>query len=205
MIPTQVLNSALLSSYQETSHNIAAIAPSGHKAERRDPTRFQHWTSSPRLLWSTVKWRRFIFPSNSGRWFIQSPCLVLPTVLGYLRSRKLPVSAYWKRNTAFLRFLLLRLVFLSSSVHPAGRGRAKELDLGSAFLRRGRGLGCGAGGRGRRALQGPQSLAEPRVLIGLNLGHQNSPLMLELLQSHRRIQSLMRARAGLSLCHIAVL
>lgn len=79
-----------------------------------------------------------------------------------------------------MRFLLLQLVFLSSSVQ--GRGRAKELDLGSAFLRRGRGLGCGAGGRGRGALQGPQSLAEPRVLIGLNLSHQNSPLMLELLQ-----------------------
>lgn len=42
MITTQVLNSALLSSYQETLHNIAAIAPSGHKVERRDPTRFQH-------------------------------------------------------------------------------------------------------------------------------------------------------------------
>lgn len=62
----------------------------------------------------------------------------------------------------------------------------REGRLGRALLWRGRGLGRGAGGRGSRALQGAQSLAEPRVLGRLDLVHQDSPLVLELLQSDKR-------------------
>lgn len=64
--------------------------------------------------------------------------------------------------------------------------RWREGPLGGALLWGGGGLGCGAGGRGGRALQGAQSLAEPRVLCRLDLIHQNSALVLELLQRHKR-------------------
>lgn len=77
-------------------------------------------------------------------------------------------------------------MFLGSRVHPAGD--IKTDGLGRTLLWRGRGLGRGAGGRGGRALQGAQSLAEPRVLGCLDLVHQDSPLVLELLQSDKRCE-----------------
>lgn len=101
-------------------------------------------------------------------------------------SSALPPAFKKKRNTAFLCCLFLQLVFLGSRVHPAGD--IKTDGLGRTLLWRGRGLGRGAGGRGGRALQGAQSFAEPRVLGCLDLVHQDSPLVLELLQSDKRCE-----------------
>ena len=68
--------------------------------------------------------------------------------------------------------------------------------LGRTFLWRRGGLGRRASGRGGRALQGSQSLAEPRVLGRLDLVHQDSPLMLELLQSDKRSREESAGGAG---------
>lgn len=67
-----------------------------------------------------------------------------------------------------------------------GKETGRVGTLGRAFLWRRGGLGCWAGGRRGRALQGSQSLAEPRVLGRLDLIHQDSSLVLELLQSNKR-------------------
>lgn len=123
------------------------------------------------------------------RWLIQSSACFFPHLFSCLQSKKPASSALppaGKRNTAFLLCFFLNLCSSALACILQGAERWREGSLGGALLWRGRGLGRGAGGGGSRALQGAQSLAEPRVLGCLDLVHQDSPLVLELLQSDKR-------------------
>lgn len=89
-----------------------------------------------------------------------------------------------ERKTAFRCCSVLRLAFLGSLVRPAGTEGQEEALLGRALLGGGWCL-CHRGGGGRGGsgtLQGAQSFAEPGVFGGLDLVHQDSPLVLQLLQ-----------------------
>lgn len=77
---------------------------------------------------------------------------------------------------------------LQGKVQPvAAQGGGNDSSLGRAILGGRGGLRLGAGGGGGRggALQGAQGLAEPGVLGCLDLVHQDSPLVLQLLPRKR--------------------
>lgn len=106
-----------------------------------------------------------------------------PVPLRWEGLAEVPAPPRWKRNTAFFSGYFLQLVLLLSFCASCrgARGR-REAQLGRSFLWGGWGLWCRAGGGRGGTLQGPQSLAEPRVLGSLDFSHQDSPLMLQLLQ-----------------------
>lgn len=170
----------------------SAVAVPVHKVELRYPPTWGMWFSCWRFTLTCLitceeeevnrHWNVNIIRKTGPDPVLH---LFLSSSSSRLHSNTLVCSALPLVGKGILHFSGACFFNLSSSTLVCilqGKGNGRDGHLGGAFLWRGRSLGCGAGGWGGRALQRAQSFAEPRVLGCLDLVHQDSPLVLKLLQ-----------------------